>query len=152
MNKTKLPYYEIFSLLIGEVILSALISVGYLIAGKFDYTVITGAALGSLVTVLNFLYLAITTTKAINEFLELRGAIEMTEEESTAFAAEHQIKIQNAMKVSYIIRTVTMLLCLVLAFLLNVFSVIATLIPLVAYRPITMVAALIKRKVIKNEF
>ena len=152
MNKTKLPYYEIFSLLIGEVILSALISVGYLIAGKFDYTVITGAALGSLVTVLNFLYLAITTTKAINEFLELRGAIEMTEEESTAFAVEHQIKIQNAMKVSYIIRTVTMLLCLVLAFLLNVFSVIATLIPLVAYRPITMVAALIKRKVIKNEF
>ena len=152
MNKTKLPYYEIFSLLIGEVILSACISLAYLIAGDFDYTVITGAMLGSLVTVLNFLYLSITTTKAIDEFLELRGAIEMTEEESATFAAEHQIKIQNTMKLSYIIRTLTMLACLVLAFLLKHFSVVATLVPLLAYRPITLVAAIIKRKVTKNEF
>ena len=107
MNKTKLPYYEIFTLLIGEVILSLIVSAIYLMIGRFDYTVVTGAALGSAVTVLNFLYLAISTTKAIDTFLMLRGEKEMTEEENAAFVAEHQAIIQNAMKISYIIRTAT---------------------------------------------
>lgn len=150
MNKTKLPYYEIFTLLIGEVILSLIVSAIYLMIGRFDYTVVTGAALGSAVTVLNFLYLAISTTKAIDNFLMLRGEKEMTEEENAAFVAEHQAKIQNAMKISYIIRTATMLAALVVAFILKFFAVIPTLVPLLLYRPITLVAALIKRKVIKE--
>ena len=74
----------------------------------------------------------------------------MTEEENAAFVAEHQGKIQNSIKLSYIIRTATMLIALVVAFILDYFDVIATLLPLVAFRPITIVAALIKRKVIKE--
>ena len=150
MKKTKLPYYEIFTLLLGEILLSLIVCAVYLIIGKFDYTVITGAALGTAITVLNFLYLAVTTTKAVDNFLMLRGEKEMTEEENAAFVAEHQARIQNKIKVSYIIRTVTMLIALVAAFILDFFAVIATLVPLLLYRPITIVAALIKRKVIKN--
>jgi hypothetical protein len=150
MKKTKLPYYEIFSLLIGEIIVSLIICGAYLIFKKFDYRVITGVALGSAVTVLNFLYLAITTTRAIDRFLLLRGEGEMTDEENDAFVAEHQAKIQNAIKLSYIIRTATMLIALVVAFVIKHFAVVATLLPLVMFRPITMIAALIKRKVVKE--
>lgn len=74
----------------------------------------------------------------------------MTEEENAAFVSEHQAKIQNTIKVSYIIRTFTMLAALVVAFVIKHFDVIATLIPLLIYRPITMLAALIKKKVIKE--
>ena len=150
MKKTKLPYYEILTLLLGEIIVSAVICAVYLLIGKFDYKVITGVSLGTAVTVLNFIYLAITTTKAIDKFLMLKGEREMSEEESAAFVAEHQAKIQNTIKLSYIIRTFTMLATLVIAFIIKHFAVIATLIPLLMFRPITIVAALIKRKVIKD--
>ena len=150
MNKTKLPYYEIFSLLIGEIIVSLLICLVYLLLEKFDYKVVTGVLLGSIVTVLNFLYLSVTTTKAINEFLALRGEKEMNEEESAAFAKEHQVRIQNKIKLSYIIRTAVMLVTLVVAFLLSCFDVVATLIPLVLARPIQIVCAVIKGKVVKE--
>ena len=150
MKKTKLPYYEIFTLILGEIIVSAVICAGYLIFDKIDYKVFCGVALGSAVTILNFLYLSITTTRAIDNFLNLRGDKEMTEEESEAFIKEHQARIQNKIKLSYIIRTFTMLATLVVAFLVNCFAVIATLIPLVMFRPITIIAALIKRKVTKE--
>lgn len=151
MKKTKLPYYEIFSLALGEILISLVICLVYFLIGKFDYKVITGVSLGSLVTVVNFLYLAITTTKAVDAFLMLKNEKgEMTEEENLAFVSEHQAKIQNKIKLSYIIRTFTMLATLVVAFLIKHFAVLATLIPLLMFRPITIVAALIKRKVIKE--
>ena len=150
MQKTKLPYYEIFTLLIGEILVSVITAAVYLAVGKFDYKVITGVSLGTLVTVLNFLYLSIVTTGAVNRFLALRGEKEMTEEETAAFVAEHQAKIQNSIKLSYIIRTFTMLAALVVALLTKQFALIATLVPLVTQRPITMLAALIKRKVVKE--
>ena len=150
MKKTKLPYYEIFTLIIGELIAALLLSAIYLVIDKFDYKVIAGAALGSAITVLNFLFLSITTTMAINEFLSLRGEKEMTDEESAAFLQEHQMKIQSKITISFIVRTVTMLIALVLAFLVKHFDVIATVVPILLYRPITTIAALIKRKVIKE--
>jgi hypothetical protein len=151
MKKTKLPYYEIFTLILGEIIVSLITAAVYLFTDNFDYKVITGVTLGTLVTVLNFLYLSVTTTKAINNFMALRNEKgEMTEEESAAFVAEHQAKIQNSIKLSYIIRTFTMLVALVVALLTKQFALIATVIPLVAFRPITMAAALIKRKVVKE--
>ena len=150
MKKTKIPYYEIFSLIIGEVLVAAIMSLIYVLIDKFDYKVITGASLGSVITVLNFLFLSITTTAAINNFLMLKGEKEMTEEETQAFVAEHQMKIQSKITLSYIIRTVTMLLALILAFVIKHFDVIATVIPILLYKPITMLAALIKRKVIKE--
>jgi hypothetical protein len=150
MNKTKLPYYEIFSLIIGELAVSLITVAVYLIIDKFDYKVISGVLLGSAVTVLNFLFLAISTTRAVNAFMLARGECEMTEEESAAFVAEHQAKIQNSIKLSYIIRTLSMLITLVLAFLLDFFAVVATVVPLLMFRPITMISALIKRKVIGN--
>ena len=138
---------QILALAAGEVIVSALVCAAYLILGKFDYTVITGALLGSAVTVANFAVLTFSVNRAVDRYLELRGSREMSEEEAEAFAKEHTMAVQNAAARSFIIRTVSMLAALVAAFLLtDLFSLLATAIPLLMFRPLLYVLELIKPK------
>jgi len=147
MKKSNIPLYETLAMLFGELLVSAIVCVVFLIIGKFNYTVITGVALGSAITILNFLFLFITTNRAIDAALAARGDKELTEEEALAFAQKYQGKIQATVKMSFIVRTLSIAATLVLAFLLgNVFHVIATLVPLLMLRPILTVAQLIKRK------
>ena len=145
-NNKKLPYIETLYIFIGELIVSALVCIGFLIFKRFDYKVLTGALLGSAVTTLNFLFLAVSTTRAFDRALCERGTDEMSEEEADKFAAEHKAALSNAIKISFILRTVTMLLALVLAFLSDFFNVISTLIPLLMLRPIITVEALIRNR------
>ena len=50
-NKSKLSVYiDSVWLALGEVVVAALISAIYLLLGKFNYTVVTGAALGGAVS------------------------------------------------------------------------------------------------------
>ena len=138
---------QILALAIGEIIVSALVCVIYLILGKFDYTVVTGTLLGSIVTVANFAVLTFSINRAIDKYLELRGSREMSEEEAEAFAKEHTMAVQNAATKSLILRTASMLAALVAAFLLtDLFSVLATAIPLLMFRPLLYVLELIKSK------
>ena len=138
---------QILALATGEIIVSALVCVIYLILGKFDYTVVTGSILGSIVTVANFAILTFSVNRAIDRYLELRGSREMSEEEAEAFAKEHTVAVQNAATKSLILRTASMLAALVAAFLLtDLFSVLATAIPLLMFRPILYVLELIKSK------
>lgn len=152
MKKTKSKNYEVIFLSLGELAVAALTVIGYFIvsliveAVRFDWRVFTGAALGAGVIILNFLFLSLSVNRSVDEFLALRKEREMTEEEAEAFAAEHSIKIQNTIKTSFIIRTVTMLAALVVAFLVDAFDPIATAIPLLAFRPVLTLAGIIARK------
>ena len=151
MKKSNVALRESGFVLLGEVIISILIVAVYLVIKQFSggivlYKVITGVTLGSLVTVLNFLFLSVSTNKVIDRFLLARGNAEMTEEEADAFAAKYQAELQNKAKLSYIIRTVTMLAALVVAFLVDQFAVIPTLIPLFMLRPIIMVRGLLGKR------
>ena len=138
---------QILALATGEIIVSALVCVIYLILGKFDYTVVTGSILGSIVTVANFAVLTFSVNRAIDRYLELRGSREMSEEEAEAFAKEHTVAVQNAATRSFILRTASMLATLVAAFLLtDLFAPLATAIPLLMFRPILYVLELIKSK------
>lgn len=138
---------QILALATGEIIVSALVCVIYLILGKFDYTVVTGSILGSIVTVANFAVLTFSVNRAIDRYLELRGSREMSEEEAEAFAKEHTMAVQNAATRSFILRTASMLATLVAAFLLtDLFAPLATAIPLLMFRPILYVLELIKSK------
>ena len=75
------------------------------------------------------------------------SVLELSEEDAEKFAAENKMKVQSTMKLSFLVRNIIMLATLVLAFLLpSCFDVIATLIPLVSYRIILMIAGMIKRK------
>lgn len=151
MKNKNLPLFEAALILLGEIIVSLIVCGVYLILDKFSYKVITGAALGSVVTVANFLVLAITTGRAFDRAVEARGTREMTEEEADAFALEQQKEINNAVKLSFIIRNIVMLATLVVAFILDVFSVIATLVPLLMLKPIIIIETLIRQKLGKDK-
>ncbi len=149
---------QILPLIIGEAVTSLLtVGVFALIDLAFsteffsvDLGVILGVLLGSAVTVFNYLFLILSVNSAINRYLELRGTREMTDEEAEKFASENSAPIQNAIKTSFILRTTTMLITLVVAFLLgDLFNPLATAVPLLAFRPILYLSEIIKGKMAK---
>ena len=146
MNKQKLPIRELISILIGEAIVSLVICGVYLVISKYTYKVLLGVLLGSTVTVLNFLVLSIMTNRVINRFLEARGDAELTDEEAQAVAMKFQGQVQNQIKISFLVRTAVLAATLVVAFLVEIFEVLPTVIPLLMLRPILTVSEFIKRK------
>lgn len=152
-NKTKLPLFEVVSMIVGEIITSAVIIAVFMIVNLINkqpllhYSVILGAVLGSVITVMNFILLSVLTTRAVNNALADRGEAEMTDDEAAVFAKEHQAKLQLAMTVSYAIRIATMVAALIIAFIFKeVFNPIATIVPIFMLRPILTVTQLILRK------
>lgn len=152
-NKTKLPLFEVVSMIVGEIITSAAVVAVFMIVnliGKqplLHYSVVLGVLLGSLITVMNFILLSVLTTRAVNKALADRGEAEMTDDEAAVFAKEHQAKLQLAMTVSYVIRIATMVAALIVAFIFKeVFNPIATIVPILMLRPILTVTQLILRK------
>ncbi len=143
-NKTTLT--ETAIIFIGELIVSLAVTGVYLLLDKFSYKVITGVALGSIVTVVNFLILTLSVNRAIDKFMKKRGDGELSDEEAEKFAKENAASVQFAATRSYVLRTLLMLGAFVLAFTLDYFEVIATLIPLLAYRPIIYVSELIRKR------
>ena len=151
MKNKALPFYEAAFILIGEIIVSLIICGVCLIFDWFSYKIITGVILGSSVTTLNFLFLAISTSRAFDKAVLARGTKEMDEDEVEKFTEEHQRNMDNAVKLSFFVRTITMLATLILAFILDWFNVLATLIPLLMLRPIITVEALLRQKFKKGD-
>lgn len=143
MNENKFPKKEFIILSVGEalcVLVTALAFWGVDISGifefEFSYKVITGALLGAVVILLNFLFLSMSVNKAVDEYMNLRGDKEMTDEEAEAFAQKNSMLLQNAVKKSFIVRVVSIAASLVVAFLLDWFHPLATIVPIIAYQPI----------------
>ena len=143
-------YIDSLWLAIGEVVVAALISLVYFAIGKFNYTVVTGAALGGAVTVVNFLILSVGINRAISRYIDARGEREMDEEEAEQYAKDNSGAVQAAMMKSYLFRMLLMIGSLVLAMLSGWFSPLATVIPLLMYRPILYAVEFIKIKFRKN--
>ena len=146
-----LPFIEAGLVLAAEIVISAIVCAVFLLLDKFSYKVVTGAALGSLITVFNYLFLSITTGNAIDKMLAARGEGEMDEEEAAKFAKEYEATFTNAAKLSYAVRNFTMLATLIAAFLIGYFNVFATLVPLLAFRPIITLLSLLESKLQKKE-
>ena len=146
-NNNKLSVYiDTVWLALGEVIVALLVSIGFIIFKSFNYTVVTGAAIGGAVTVINFLILSVGVNRAVSKYIEGRGEDEMDEEEAEKYAKEHGMAVQNAMMKSYMFRMLLMIGALVLAGISGWFNIIATVIPLLMYRPILYVTEFIKTK------
>ena len=138
--------FELGIIAFGELVVNLITVLVYALLDKINYTVFTGALLGTAVTILNFFILTVSVNNAINKYMALRGTKQMSDEEAEQFAHDNSMVIQNAMTRSYIIRSLLMLGVLVGAFLLKQFDVIATLVPLVCYRPIIFVSELLKKR------
>ena len=142
---------EVTAVAIGELIAAALTVLVYFLVSlifdvSFTWRVPLGALLGALVITLNFLFMSLSINKRVDEFVKIRGSVEMSEEEAEKFAAEHSVRIQNILKTSFIVRTLTMLLTLILAFVLDCFDPIATIVPILAYRIVIMFSTKIIEK------
>ena len=144
---------EVLTIAVGEAVVSVLTVAVFVILDLifkdkdfFSYKVITGALLGSTVTLLNFFILSYSVNRAIDKYLLERGSAQMTEEEAEAFAEKHKMGVQSAATKSYILRTLMMIASLVLAGVSGWFNIVATVVPLLAYRPIIFVSQLIKAK------
>ena len=147
MKKNDIPVFEISVLILGELLVSLIVAGVYLILRKFSYAVITGCLLGSAVAIFNFIFLSVAVNRAINKALAGREGDEMTDEEVAEFAKISGAAVQRAVQGSYVLRQVLMLAVLAGAFLLGDFvDVIATLVPLLMFRPLLSVCGLIKKK------
>lgn len=147
MEQTKKSnYIDTLYLAILEAVVALIIVLVYLAIGRLQFTIVLGAILGAIVTVVNFLILSVTVNNAINKYLALRGDKEMSDEEAEKFAKQNSIKIQNAVSKSYVLRTALMLGTLVLAFITKWFDPLAALIPLLMYKPLIYVIEFIKKK------
>ncbi len=180
----KVPKRETLILALGEALVAALICLGYLLIGRFEWQVATGAVLGGTVTVLNFLFLAISVNRALDKIIgegidkdkldkSLEDLYEKAGSDNTAsedinvsdedtdgevsecdrqddaaarFANENAGKLQNAVKLSFIIRSASMVAALVVAFLTGWFDVIATVIPLFMQRPILTASEMLRKE------
>ena len=147
MNDKKIPVTELWLLTAGEAIVSALTVLVYVLLGKFHYSVVTGVLLGSAVILINFIFMCISVNRAIDNIMAERGNTEMDDEQAAEFAQKHKGNLSRTIQLSGAIRTASIIVVLVLAFVMgDYFDVIATLVPLVAFRPILMLTELIPKK------
>ena len=147
MEKKNMPVREILILAIGELLVSLIVVGVYLILKRFSFAVVGGCLLGSAVAVFNFVFLCISVNRAVDKVMYGHSAGEMTEEEAQAFALENQAAVQRTTASSYLLRQILMVGVLVGAFLLDGwFDVIATLIPLLMFRPLLAVCGLWQKK------
>lgn len=112
----------------------------------FDIRMVYGAILGAVVTVANYLVLIISVDREIDKYLDLRGQKQMSDEEAEVFTKQHAASIQKAVQTSSVLRTLSLVAALLVAFLTKLFNPIATIIPLLAYRPLLTIIELIKNK------
>ena len=145
-DSSKFPVFETAFIAVGEVIISAIVSAIYLLIHKFSYTVPLGSLLGTLLVVLNFVFLSVMVNRAIDKALAERPEGEMTDEELEEFSASAALGVKNAARLSYIFRIASLVISLVVAFISGQFDVIATLVPFLALRPLIMAQELFKRK------
>jgi hypothetical protein len=96
MQKKNFPTAEILFLIVGELIVSLIVSGVYLLLDKFSVSVISGCLLGSAVAILNFVILSVSVNRAIDKAMAERGTGEMTEEEAAAFAQKNAAAVQRA--------------------------------------------------------
>lgn len=157
MDKKALPQKpnkfirDVLPLVIGEIIVAAIVCLVALLLDlidvyTFDLRIIWGALLGAVISILNFLFLTISVNRAIDNYVALRGNKEMSEEEAEEFAKKNSAPIQNAIKTSFVTRTASMLIALVVAFLTKWFNPLATAIPMFAFRPLLTVVDTVMRK------
>lgn len=143
---TKNKYTDVAYIAICEAVAAILIIAVYAIIGRFSLKVAAGTLLGAGVATVNFLILTVSVDRTIKKFLDIRGDKPMSDEEVETFTKANSLKVQNAMTKSYILRTVIMIGTLVVAFITKLFDPLATLIPLLLYKPLIYLIEVIKKK------
>jgi len=129
MDNRKYILSQAMTVLIGELVLSALMVGVFVVLGYFDLSVVLGAAAGCVIATLNHLVLVLGVMAA------------------SAKAEKQDIKGGQALvQMSYMGRLIGLFLILVLCAKSGVFNLIALVIPLVFVRPILTIAEHFNKK------
>lgn len=129
MDNRKYVFSQVLTVLIGELLLSALMVAVFAILGHFDKSVVYGAAAGAVITTLNHLVLV----------LSVMAASEKAEKQDVKGG-------QMLIQMSYFGRTIGLFLILVLCAKSGIFNLIALVIPLVFTRPILTITEKYNKK------
>ena len=142
---------DLVPMITGESVVVALVCIGFIIIhflGLYEYSlsVVLGALLGAAVMVINYAILILAVDKEIKRFIENRPEGEMSEEDAHLYAKKQMNSVQNAMKISSIIRLASIVATLVVAFITGWFNPVAAAIPMFAFRFILTASEMIKSK------
>lgn len=107
-------------------ILSVFLQSVFLIAGRWDYTVLLGNILGALAAIFNFLLMGISIQSALNK---------------------EKKEIQNIMKVSQMLRMLMLFIVALIGYLVSAFNILAVIIPFIFPR----IAVALRTVTIKKE-
>ncbi len=146
MNKKGMPMAEMTLMLLGEIAVSAITVLVFFLLDRLNYRVFTGLALGCAAVLFNFLFLSLTVNRAVDAIMAERGDAPMDDEAAAAFAEKHRAELHKKIQLSQTARTLAMMVVLILALVTDYFDVIATIIPLLSFRPLLNVAALVCNK------
>ena len=127
---------ETVRIAVGTLILSALMVLVFVLIGKFDWTVLTGALLGSLAAIGNFFLLALSVQKAAEKmngvqlpsYEEAEAELEDGQELPAPDAPELQ-QAKRAMQASYSGRLFMLAIVGILGLTLSCFHAVATVLP-----------------------
>ena len=145
-KKHYLPLPETAVIAIGELLTAAVVCLVYALLGRFTIRILLGGLLGAFVASGNFVLLSLAVGRATDRIMEQRGDNEMTEEESAAFAAEHQGKLTAAVRLSFFVRSGIMLAVLLLGFFSGFFEPLATLITMLPWRLFLSLGEVLRKK------
>lgn len=129
METRKYVFSQTLTVLAGEVILSAVMVGIFALLDRFDWSVLWGAAAGSLIATLNFFIMALCAGLAANkaEKQDVKGG-------------------QALLQMSYMGRLIGLFVVLVICAKAEVFNLIALVIPLAFTRPTLTIAEFINKK------
>lgn len=129
MHSHKIVWQQTGAVALGELLCCAVMVGVFALAGHFDASVVLGALAGFAIAVLNFFVMALCADIAADrgEHQDIKGG-------------------QALVQMSYLGRMVALFLVLVLCAKLEVFNLIALVVPLVFVRPVLTVSELIKKK------
>ena len=130
----------------AELLVCALTVLIYYLIGKFSWPVLAGVLLGAAVMVGNFIALAVISNRAVDSCLAERREGEMSEEELAKFVEEHQTRLKLRIRLSQNVRMLMMLALLIVALITPWFDPIASLVPMLLFRPILMLMGLVMKK------
>ena len=129
MNNRKYIFSQTAIILIGELVLSALMTGAFAALGYFDLSVVLGALAGSLIATTNHLVLMLGVLAAASkaEKQDVKGG-------------------QMLVQMSYMGRLLGLFLILVLCAKSEIFNLLALVIPLVFTRPVLTIAEYFNKK------
>lgn len=129
MNTRKPIYQDTLIVAVGQIVCAAVMIGVFALLGKFDMTVLWGAAAGTALTVANFFFMCLFADMAADK----------AEKQDVAGA-------QKLIQLSRTGRQMVLFAILVLCALLDVFNLLALVIPVALTTPILTVKELIKKK------